>query len=253
MEVIVMYSIGLIVISFIIAVTKSKLKGKAGEVTVNHLLKKLNSNEYIIINDFLLHNEGNTKTTQIDHAVISLYGIFSIETKNYKGQIYGNTYSKQWTQNIYGKKYCFMNPIRQNYAHVKSIESFLCKYGYDNIPVYSIIAFPGGATLKLKIKDENVVKWAEVVKTIKKLSKEKYLTKNEIRNISKLLNNQKNNILDNRKHISQIKEVKRKQENINHNICPRCGSQLVIRNGKYGQFIGCSNYPKCKFTAKIDI
>ena len=146
-----------------------------------------------------------------------------------------------------------MNPIRQNYAHVKSIESFLCNYGYDNIPVYSIIAFPGGATLKLKIKDENVVKWAEVVKTIKKLSKEKYLTKNEIRNISKILNNQKNNILDNRKHISQIKEVKRKQENINHNICPRCGSQLVIRNGKYGQFIGCSNYPKCKFTAKIDI
>ena len=52
------------------------------------------------------------------------------------------------------KKYCFMNPIRQNYAHVKSIESFLCKYGYDNIPVYSIIAFPGGATLKLKLKDE---------------------------------------------------------------------------------------------------
>ena len=39
MEVIVMYSIGLIVISFIIAVTKSKLKGKAGEVTINHYYK----------------------------------------------------------------------------------------------------------------------------------------------------------------------------------------------------------------------
>ena len=176
MEVIIMYS-GLIVISFIIAVTKSKLKGKAGEVTVNHLLKKLNSNEYIIINDFILPNDGNTKTTQIDHAVISLYGIFSIETKNYKGQIYGNTYSKQWTQNIYGKKYCFMNPIRQNYAHVKSIESFLWKYGYDNIPVYSIIAFPGGATLKLKIKDENVVKWTEVVKTIRCYLKKNILQK----------------------------------------------------------------------------
>ena len=101
-----------------------------------------------------------------------------------------------------------MNPIRQNYAHVKSIESFLWKYGYDNIPVYSIIAFPGDTTLKLKIENENVVKWAEVVKTIKMLSKEKYLTKDEIRNMSKLLNNQKNNIQDNRKHISQIKEVK---------------------------------------------
>ena len=128
---------------------------------------------------------------------------------------------------------------------------FLCKYGYNNIPVYSIIAFPGGATLKLKIKDENVVKWAEVVKTIKKLSKEKYLTKNEIRNISKLLNNQKNNILDNRKHISQIKEVKRKQENINHNICPRCGSQLV--DSKWTSMdssLACSNYPKCKLRLK---
>lgn len=51
-----------------------------------------------------------------------------------------------------------MNPIRQNYAHVKSIESFLWKYGYDNIPVYSIIAFPGDTTLKLKIENENVVK-----------------------------------------------------------------------------------------------
>ena len=107
-------------------------------------------------------------------------------------------------------KNIFMNPIRQNYAHVKSIESFLWKYGYDNIPVYSIIAFPGDTTLKLKIENENVVKWAEVVKTIKMLSKEKYLTKDEIRNISKLLNNQKNNIQDNRKHISQNKRGKKK-------------------------------------------
>lgn len=30
-------------------------------------------------------------------------------------------------------------------------------------------------------------------------------------------------------------------------ICPRCGSKLVKRNGKYGNFIGCSNYPKCRY------
>jgi len=33
-------------------------------------------------------------------------------------------------------------------------------------------------------------------------------------------------------------------------ICLRCGSQLVERNGKYGKFIGCSNYPNCKYTSK---
>ena len=31
-------------------------------------------------------------------------------------------------------------------------------------------------------------------------------------------------------------------------ICPRCGHNLIIRNGRYGEFFGCSQYPKCKFT-----
>lgn len=30
-------------------------------------------------------------------------------------------------------------------------------------------------------------------------------------------------------------------------ICPSCGSNLVIRNGRYGEFTACSNYPKCKY------
>ena len=29
--------------------------------------------------------------------------------------------------------------------------------------------------------------------------------------------------------------------------CPNCGSELVIRNGKYGSFTACSNYPECKY------
>lgn len=34
--------------------------------------------------------------------------------------------------------------------------------------------------------------------------------------------------------------------------CPFCGSKLVLRNGKYGQFWGCSAYPKCRFTKQIE-
>ncbi len=30
-------------------------------------------------------------------------------------------------------------------------------------------------------------------------------------------------------------------------VCPNCGHNLVIRNGKYGKFIACSNYPECKY------
>lgn len=31
-------------------------------------------------------------------------------------------------------------------------------------------------------------------------------------------------------------------------VCPRCGGLLVERNGKFGKFLGCKNYPKCKYT-----
>ena len=32
--------------------------------------------------------------------------------------------------------------------------------------------------------------------------------------------------------------------------CPNCGADLVIRKGRYGQFVACSNYPTCKFIQK---
>jgi DNA topoisomerase-1 len=34
--------------------------------------------------------------------------------------------------------------------------------------------------------------------------------------------------------------------------CPQCGSELLLRKGRYGEFIACSNFPKCKFTRNID-
>ncbi len=33
-------------------------------------------------------------------------------------------------------------------------------------------------------------------------------------------------------------------------ICPECGSPLVVRNGRYGEFVACSNYPACKYIKK---
>ena len=45
-----------------------------------------------------------------------------------------------------------------------------------------------------------------------------------------------------------IKNINETQMQIQLNICPRCGAELKQRNGKYGLFWGCSNYPNCKFT-----
>lgn len=61
-------------------------------------------------------------------------------------------------------------------------------------------------------------------------------------------------LIDGFKLIQYIKLAKKKTEKINTatKICPRCGNKLVVRNGKYGQFLGCSNYPKCTYTEKIE-
>jgi DNA topoisomerase-1 len=50
---------------------------------------------------------------------------------------------------------------------------------------------------------------------------------------------------------AEEKMEKVKKEIITEEVCPECGSKLVIRQGRYGDFLACSNYPKCKFTKNL--
>jgi len=89
----------LVVIAVIIKIFKPQIKGYIGEKTINFMLKKL-PEDYKIVNDIFIKNDGCS--SQIDHIIISKFGIFVIETKTYKGWIYGKEKQKQWTQNLYG-------------------------------------------------------------------------------------------------------------------------------------------------------
>jgi restriction system protein len=64
-------------------------------------------------------------TAQIDHVIVSVHGIFVVETKNMKGWIFGDERSSQWTQSVFGRKSRFQNPLHQNYRHVKALAEFL--------------------------------------------------------------------------------------------------------------------------------
>ncbi|MCH3961750.1 MAG: topoisomerase DNA-binding C4 zinc finger domain-containing protein [Solobacterium sp.] len=46
-------------------------------------------------------------------------------------------------------------------------------------------------------------------------------------------------------------EKSKHAEQTSGSICPWCGGELVLRQGKYGMFYGCRNYPRCTFTRKI--
>lgn len=129
----------------LIAILKSPIfKGWFGEKLVEKVAhKKLPSDIYQGFQNITLPLDNDT--TQIDHIYVSKFGIFVLETKNYKGWIYGKVKDPKWTQNIYGKKHFFQNPIRQNYKHIKALESLL------NLPsdkFQSVIVFTGECELK---------------------------------------------------------------------------------------------------------
>lgn len=235
-----------IIVAGVLEVFMPKIKGYFGEKSVAFFLSGLDKTKYKIINNIMLQ-VGN-KATQIDHVIVSNYGIFVIETKNYKGWIIGNEFDDNWKQIIYKKKENLNNPIKQNYGHIQALKEILSEF--DNINYISIVTFTTRADLKVTSKTD-VVYTVNLIKTIKKYN-EKCITDSDKEKIfSELLSLNIDNKENRKAHVQAIhNNLNEKNSKINNSICPRCGGKLVLRNGKYGQFKECSNFPKCRFIAK---
>ena len=215
-----------------------------GEFWVKQELKKLPKDKYIVLNDIMLNQNGSTH--QIDHLIVSQFGIFVIEMKNYYGLILGDDYKDKWIQYLGKTKSYFLNPIYQNYGHIKVLEGLLNL----NIKVFiPIVCFSNQAELKITTKN-NVVPLDYLISTIKE--HQNIILESDLESIcNRIVELNIKDRLERRNHVKNIKnkvvEDKKKIENM---VCPKCGGKLVYRNSKYGSFIGCSNYPKCKFTKK---
>lgn len=229
--------ISIIVLGLISAFFQKQIIGWVGEHWTRQALNKLPKDEYQIINNVLIKTNGSTH--QIDHVIVSPYGIFSVETKQYNGFITGSKYDKKWVRHAGKNKYYYTNPIMQNYGHVKALSQLL---NISESKIYNIVCIPSRANLKIK-HDGELVRYDTIVNKI--LSYKKIVI-NNVEEIVETIN--KNNITD---RIIKKEHVKNIRENIidkDIEKCPKCGGNLIERNGKYGKFIGCSNYPKCRYT-----
>ena len=129
-----------------------KKKGDRGEKRVADLLSLRLPDEYKVLNNIYLLKE-NGDTAQIDHIVVSPYGVFVIETKNYSGWIY--IARGMWIENNYGKKTPFkVNPVEQNRGHIQALVRAL---GMSPSYFHSVVAFAGGCELKMEPRPEGVV------------------------------------------------------------------------------------------------
>jgi len=126
--------------------------GQSGENFVSEELHQLDITYYRTLDDLMLPSNGNSSFTQIDHVVVSNFGIFCIETKSYKGWVFGNVNQKYWTQVIYRFRNRFYNPLFQNFAHIKAIENLLGLRRLK-LPIVSLVVFPRADRLKISGTD----------------------------------------------------------------------------------------------------
>jgi hypothetical protein len=88
-------------------------------------------------------------TTQVDHILVSRFGVFVIETKDYKGWIFATGKHAKWTQVLFKLKFQFQNPIHQNFRHVQAVQELL-----DFLPpdcIKSAVVFTGDAEFKTEV------------------------------------------------------------------------------------------------------
>lgn len=236
-------------------------KGKQGELIVRDILSHL-PEEYHVLHDIILKTEKGT--TQIDHVVISRYGIITIETKNYRGEIYGDDTRKEWTQLIvtevtYAKKWWktytyvtknhFYNPVKQSLGHAYRIKELLS--AYPNLKIVPIVVFAGDALLNNVRSNHHVIYENRLLELIYSYGTI-CLTDYDVQTVLSILN--ENNVretVSDRQHVENLRNAAREvHTTINSGICPKCGGRLIERHGKYGTFYGCSNYPQCRFIVK---
>lgn len=256
------------------------IKGQVGEWQVTRILENLGE-EYQVYNDIYVPKEDGGMA-QVDHIVTSPWGIFVIETKHYTGWIFGSEHQAQWTQIIYKRKEKMYNPIRQNYGHVMSLKSYLGNA--EPQLFHSVIAFSPQSAFKFKepFKSAAVVQFPELPKVIrekqnvvfskleldavneklerliisdrkeKKRIKKEHLKLIRSRKIGKELKKQEeavpstSNGIKKRSNMAETKTGRTEAE-----VCAACGSAMKLKQGRYGSFYGCSNYPVCRHTKKL--
>ncbi|MDH4653469.1 MULTISPECIES: nuclease-related domain-containing protein [unclassified Pseudomonas] len=219
-------------------------KGQIGELLVRLFAHfQLDKQIYRRLHNVTLNTPDGT--TQIDHVLLSPYGIFVLETKNMSGWIFGRENQAQWTQQIYKQRFKFQNPLRQNYKHLKALEATL---GATPEHLHSVITFVGGSTFKTEVP-ANVTRGIGFIRYIKSFQQPVF-SEAEVHGMRQTLQTGRRapTLATHRAHVQNLKL---RSDPTAERKCPKCGSPLLIRTVKSGpkagqQFGGCSTFPKCR-------
>ncbi len=217
-------------------------RGWIGEKkTTFRMWLSLDANVYRRFHNVIL--PGRSGTTQIDHLLVSVFGLFIVETKNKTGWIFGSADQAKWTQTLYKRKYSFQNPLRQTYRQKKVLAEYL---NINESIIHTVVYFVGDCKFKTPMP-ANVM--SSGLRRYIRLYRERILSPEEAKRIVLILEQHiAESSITRRDHVRSLRT-----RHTSNTVCPWCGSKLVKRTARKGpnagsEFLGCSNYPKCRFT-----
>ena len=228
---------------------EAEVRGLQGE---EELLRRLErrlplggDSGYRIVRNLMF--ETPTGTTQLDFTIVSAFGIFIVEAKNYTGWIFGDPSRPRWTQSLPGgRKFQFQNPINQNFKHLAVLSD---KTGIPQNLIFPLVAFADGCDFKTEMP-ANVMHFDEVAAYIQRF-KSIIIKPEQLTEIMEALLSWDNAIDERKKrdHVQNLKDAHAPASIHDRNVlCPVCGNRMVLRRSKRdgNQFWGCSKYPGCR-------
>ena len=121
----------------------NKLKGQAGEAAVTRILRELPAADYEIFTTVILPKQADRSRVEMDHVVLSRFGIFVVETKRWPGHVDGGEHG-DWLQTIGRRFHNHPNPNAQNDRQVRRLRTHI-----DIAPtaIRGIVCFVGDTEL----------------------------------------------------------------------------------------------------------
>lgn len=187
---------------------------------------------------------------ELDVLMLHERGVFVFESKNYSGWIFGSERQRMWTQSLNKvTKTRFYNPILQNAAHVHALSERLV---VPEEHFVSYIVFSNRCELK-KVptagNDYRICHRDDLMRLVREDLDRRPVCFNGL---------QYKTILERIETLAAASTIQAREFHKQDvrmastgDVCPRCGAKLVQRNGRYGAFMGCSSYPRCRFTRAI--
>ena len=140
------------------------------------------------------------------------------------------------------------NPIKQCFTHITAIEKLM---NWPQLPAIPVVVFAGNANLSNVWTKYHVIHLESLKNVIMDYTEALMTDGDVLRVCDALEHNNVRDSVDDKTHVRNVQQaIYQKNQKISNGICPRCGGSLVLRNGKYGTFYGCSKYPKCRFTCE---